>query len=80
MYLELYLINPEPGNFIILKSMRQMLFIQKTQIYHIYDAINLIHAELCVNECTQPPSLHSLGSETATLNPSYQSNMSLKSY
>lgn len=50
MYLELYLINPSQGNFIILKSMRQMLFTLKTQIYHIYDAINLIHAELSVNE------------------------------
>lgn len=50
MYLELYLINPSAGNFVIRKSMRQMLFIRKTQIYHIHDAINLIHAELCVIE------------------------------
>lgn len=50
MYLELFLINPQPGNLIILKSMRQMPFNLKTQIYHIYDGINLIHAELRVNE------------------------------
>lgn len=48
MYLELFLINPQPGNLIILKSMRQMPFNLKTQIYHIYDGMNLIHAELRV--------------------------------
>lgn len=33
--------------------MRQMLFILKKQIYHIYDAINFIHAKLCANERAQ---------------------------
>lgn len=46
MHGELYLINPSAGNLVTLKSSRRMLFIQKTQIYRLHDAINSFRGEL----------------------------------